>query len=87
MLARAEDIGKIVHELGTCDVRHAAGYEAILRRVSRSEGSSIPSLLIGLVNDLAHVWHAGRHRFPARFRVRAFLLSRHAVPSFKQGPQ
>jgi hypothetical protein len=42
MLARAEDIGKIVHELGTCDVRHAAGYEAILRRVSRSEGSSIP---------------------------------------------
>jgi hypothetical protein len=42
---------------------------------------------VGFVNDLAHVWRAGRHRFPARFRVRAFLLSRHAVPNFKQGPQ
>jgi hypothetical protein len=31
------------------------------------------SLPIGIVNDLAHVWHAGRHRFPARFRVRLFV--------------
>jgi hypothetical protein len=45
------------------------------------------SLLIGLVNDLAHVRHAGRNRFSACFGVRAFLLSRQAVPSFKQGPQ
>jgi hypothetical protein len=40
MLARPEDIGKIVHELA--GVRHAEGCEAILRRVSRSEGSWIP---------------------------------------------
>jgi hypothetical protein len=31
-VARAEDIGKIVHELQLAGVRHAEGYEAILRR-------------------------------------------------------
>ena len=44
------------------------------------------SLSVGLVNDLAHVWHAGKHPFPARVRVRALLLGLHAVPSFKEGP-
>jgi hypothetical protein len=32
MLARAEEIGKIVHELELGGVRHIEGYEAILRR-------------------------------------------------------
>jgi hypothetical protein len=31
-VARAEDIGKIVHELELAGVRHAEGCEAILRR-------------------------------------------------------
>jgi hypothetical protein len=32
LAARAEDIGKIVHELELAGARHAEGYEAILRR-------------------------------------------------------
>jgi hypothetical protein len=42
------------------------------------------SLLIGIVNDLAHAWHAGRPRFPARFCVR-LLSSQHAVPQIQTG--
>jgi hypothetical protein len=56
------------------------------RECARVKAYRFRSLLIGLVNDETHVWHAGRHRFPARFCVR-LLLSQNAVPSFKQGPQ
>jgi hypothetical protein len=45
-----------------------------------------PTVPVGVVNYLAHVEHAGKRGFPARFDVR-LLLSRHAVPqNERQGP-
>jgi hypothetical protein len=45
------------------------------------------SLSVGLVNDLAHVWHAGKPSLSGAFLRASFLLADTRFPSFKQGPQ